>query len=94
MQAQSVTTQEAWIKVLSKGIITIPKNFREELGLNEGDVAKARIDGDRLIIESRKTAAYKEYRTFSKEQIEQWAKEDQLPEPLASQTEKYWSDLP
>jgi AbrB family looped-hinge helix DNA binding protein len=93
MQVQP-KTHETWIKVLSKGVITIPKEFREELGLEEGDVAKARVEGDRLVIESRKTAEYKEYRAFSKEQIDEWAKEDELPEPLASKTKKYWSDLP
>jgi AbrB family looped-hinge helix DNA binding protein len=93
MQVQP-KTQETWVKILSKGIITIPKNFRDELGLEEGDVAKARVEGKRLIIESRKATEYKEYRTFSKEQIDDWEKEDQLPEPLASKTKKFWSDLP
>jgi AbrB family looped-hinge helix DNA binding protein len=91
MQAQ-VKPQEMWIKILSKGIITIPKEFREQLGLAEGDVAKAKIVGGKLVIQSRKTAEYEDYRIFTKEQIDEWVKEDQLPEPLASQTAKYWSD--
>ena len=44
MQAQN-QPQETWIKVLSKGVITIPKEFREQLGLEEGVVVKARIEG-------------------------------------------------
>lgn len=91
MQVQT-KPQEAWIKVLSKGVITIPKEFREQLGLEEGDVAKARIEGNKLIIQSRKIAEYAEYRTFSKKQIDELVKEDQLPEPLATQTKNYWSD--
>ena len=86
-----VQPQETWVKVLSKGVITIPKEMRLQLGLEEGDVAKAKIVGDSLVIQSRKVAEYEEYRVFSKKQLEEWVKEDQLPEPLASQTAKYWS---
>lgn len=88
-----VPQQEAWVKVLSKGVITIPKEMRLKLGFEEGDVARAKVVGDKLVIESRKTAQYEELRVYSKEQIDQFVKEDQLPEPLASQTEKYWSDI-
>jgi AbrB family looped-hinge helix DNA binding protein len=57
MQTQNqMQPQETWIKVLSKGVITIPKEFRERLGLEEGDVAKAKVVGDKLIIQSRKGA--------------------------------------
>lgn len=42
-----------WIKILSKGVVTLPKEFRQELGLEDGDVAKAWIEGGKLIIESR-----------------------------------------
>ena len=83
--------QEMWIKVLAKGVITIPKKYREKLRLKEGEVARARIVGSKLIIESREAA---DYRLYSKEEIEQMVKEDQLAEPLASRTKKYWSDLP
>ncbi len=93
MQTQT-KPQETWIKVLSKGVITIPKEFREQLDIKEGDVAKARIDGDKLIIQSRKASHYKDYRVYTKKQIDEWVKEDQLPEPLASEVEKRWSDLP
>lgn len=92
MQQIQTKPQETWIKVLSKGVITIPKEFREQLGLEEGDVAKAKVVGDKLVIQSRKVFEYKNYRTFTKEQIDEWVKEDQLPEPLASQTKNYWSD--
>lgn len=91
MQIQT-KPQETWIKVLSKGVITIPKKFREQLGLEEGDVAKAKVVGDTLIIQSRKVAQYEDYRLFTKEQINRMVKEDQLPEPLATQTQDYWSN--
>lgn len=40
-----------WIKILSKGVITIPKEFREAINLKDGDIAKAWIEGNRLILE-------------------------------------------
>lgn len=89
---QPTKPQDTWVKVLSKGVITIPKEFRKQLGLEEGDVAKAKVEGDKLIIQSRKSATNEDYRIFTKKQIDTWVREDQLPEPLASQTEKYWSE--
>ena len=91
MQTQN-QPQETWIKVLSKGVITIPKEFREQLGLEEGDVTKAKIEGDNLVIQSRKIAQYAEYRTFSKAQIDEFIKEDQLPQPLATEMQKRWTN--
>lgn len=91
---QTVIQAEVWVKVLSKGVITIPKEMRLQLGLEEGDVAKAKVVGDKLIIESRKTAQYEELRLYSKEQIDQFVKDDQLPESLANEVSKQWSDLP
>lgn len=86
--------QETWIKILSKGIITIPKEMRLQLGIEEGDVAKAKVVEDKLIIESRKTAQYKELRVYSKKQLDTFVKEDQLPKPLANKVANRWSDLP
>ena len=94
MQTQNqMQPQETWIKVLSKGVITIPKEFREQLGLEEGDVAKAKVVGDRLIIQSRKVAQYEEYRLYSREELEKMTQEDQLPEPLATEVQKRWPDI-
>ena len=93
-QTQLNQPQETWIKVLSKGVITIPKEFREQLGLEEGDVAKAKVVGNALVIQSRKTADYSDYRLFTKEQIDKFVEEDQLPEPLATEVENRLSDLP
>lgn len=98
IERSNVQTQvkqpEAWIKVLSKGVITIPKDMRQQLGIEEGDVAKAKVVGDKLVIESRKTAQNEELRIYTKEQIDEFVKEDQLPEPLAKKVAKRWSDIP
>lgn len=38
------------IKVLQKGKITIPADFRERLGISEGDYLKLEIVGNRLVL--------------------------------------------
>jgi len=72
--------------------MTIPKEFRDQLGLEESDVAKVKIEGDNLVIQSRKVAQYAEYRKFSKAQIDEFIKEDQLSQPLATEVQKRWTN--
>ena len=38
MKVNQSDTQEEWVNVLSKGLITIPKKMRDEVGIKEGDV--------------------------------------------------------
>src|SRR3989344_5073165 len=78
MQVQQAKPKEVWIKILAKGIVTIPKEFRKKLGLREGGVAKARVVGKQLIIESHEAV---NYRIYSKEEIE----------GMAEKTKKFWS---
>jgi len=49
----TIKYQEEWVKILAKGLITIPKSFRDELGLKEGEVAKVKKIGTKIIIEPR-----------------------------------------
>lgn len=44
--------QEEWLKVLGKGMVTLPKKWRDEMGLKEGDIIKAKKQGNKVIIES------------------------------------------
>ncbi len=39
------------VKVTRKGQITIPKDIRDTLGINEGDYVVVRVEGNRIIIE-------------------------------------------
>jgi len=87
MQIQQAQSKDVIIKIL-----TMPSKFRKQLGFKAGDTAKAKIVGDKLVVQPKKTEKYKNLRVFTKEQIDEWVKEDQLPEPLASQTEKYWDE--
>jgi len=85
-QAQLVKTEQEWLKVLGKGMITIPKVWRDELGIDEGEVVKAKRVGNQLIIEAAEEAV--PYRVFSDEEIKQWLKDDQLPQNLAKKIDK------
>lgn len=83
--------QEEWLKVLGKGMITIPKNWREELGLTEGEVVKAKKIGNRVILEGKQELA--PYRIFSDEEIEEWLREDRLSKLLQEKVERIFKSL-
>lgn len=83
-----ITTQ--WVKILTKGMITIPKPFREELGIKKGEVARIKKVGQRLIIEPREVA---DYEVYSDQELKEMLKEDQLPAKLASKAASLWPDL-
>ncbi len=42
------------VKIMQHGQITIPKKFREILGLKKGDLAEAELEGERLVITPKK----------------------------------------
>lgn len=81
---------EEWIRILTKGMITIPKVFRDELGIKEGEIAKIRKVGKRLVIEPREIA---DYEVYSDKELAKMLAEDKLPRKLAKSAEKIWSDL-
>ena len=97
-------TQSLWTKILDKGMITIPKVFRDELGFRKGDIAMVKMIGNRLVIESHSVAGYEVY---SDETIERTLKvEDSIksdknsllklagigkgPKDLSKNHDKYW----
>ncbi len=77
--------QEEWLKVLDKGLITIPKNWREEMGMEPGKVVRARRDGNKVIIEPQ--VKYAPIRTFTDAQIDQWLKDDKLSPVFAKKVD-------
>jgi AbrB family looped-hinge helix DNA binding protein len=91
MQIQPIQTE--WVNILSKGIITIPKKMREQVGMKEGDVSRIRVVGKTIVIEP-KESSYAEVRDFTTEQMQQWIQEDTLPTQIADKVETYWKDLP
>ncbi len=83
-QAVHNTNQEEWLKVLGKGMITLPKKWRDEMGIENGDVVKAKKEGNTVVIEAqpqRKPTA--PYRVYSVDEIKEFLDEDKLPEGFA-----------
>lgn len=87
----TVSLSDQWVKILSKGLITIPKNYREELNLKEGEVARVRLLGKRLIIEPRQYVD--NYEEYSNKEFKQMLEDDKLPPKLAKKAFSFWPDL-
>ena len=82
MTQTNVNVSETWLKVLGKGMITLPKKWRDDLGVTTGDVIKAKKEGAKVVIETRQTRTVP-YRVYSDSEIDQFLKEDRLPKRLA-----------
>ena len=86
---QAVPMAEEWVKILGKGMVTIPKKFRDDLGIREGEVARIRKVGSRLVVESRDAAAYEIY---SDREFREMMLADKLSAKLAGKARSLWSD--
>ncbi len=88
-QALQSTTQEEWLKVLGKGMITLAKKWRDEMGIEDGGVVKAKKEGNTVVIEAqapRQPAA--PYRVYSADEIKEFLDEDKLPEGVAEKVQE------
>ncbi len=63
------------IKILPKGLMTIPIKFRKALGLVDNGIARIKEDKGRLIIEHIYTIPYP-VRTYKNEEIDQFLAQD------------------
>lgn len=81
MSQANVNTNQEWLKILGKGMVTIPKKWRDALGVTTGDIVKAKKERNRVIIEAQ-TESNVPYRIYSDQEIEEFLKEDKLPSPL------------
>ncbi|MBI2028601.1 MAG: AbrB/MazE/SpoVT family DNA-binding domain-containing protein [Candidatus Levybacteria bacterium] len=80
MSQQAVINQE-WLKILGKGMVTLPKKWRDELKIREGDIVKAKKEGNSVVIETQRNNSAP-YRVYSKSEIKELLKEDKLPRLL------------
>lgn len=85
-QTQVINTEQEWLKVLGKGMITIPKLWRDELGIDEGEVIRAERVGNRVILEASEVNA--PYRVYSDKEISDFLEDDKLPKDLAAKIDK------
>lgn len=79
--------KEEWLKVLGKGMVTLPKQWRDELGIESGDVVKARKKGKMVMIEPQKIKSAP-YRIYSDSEIDEFLKTDILPSKLLKKARK------
>jgi len=91
-QATNNKQSEEWLKVLGKGMVTLPKKWRVELGIENGDRVKAKKEGNKVIIEAAQPQNAP-YRIYTKAEINEFIKEDTLPQALAQKVEKDLSNL-
>ena len=42
------------VRVLEHGQVTLPKQFRDVLGIQKGDLAEAELEGERIVITPKK----------------------------------------
>jgi AbrB family looped-hinge helix DNA binding protein len=49
------------VQVLENGQVTLPKQFREVLGLEKGGMVEAELDGERIVITPKRPAKGKDW---------------------------------
>jgi len=86
MPGQNLPVQEEWLRVLTKGMITIPKVWREELGLQEGNIIRAKKIANQIVIEP--TGETVPYRIYSRAELERFLKDDRLSKKTAAKIDK------
>jgi AbrB family looped-hinge helix DNA binding protein len=64
------------LRVLGKGMLTIPKEWREELGFQTGEMVQAEKTPLGVLIRPFKKKV--PYRIYSRDELLQFVKEDQL----------------
>lgn len=84
MRSAIINNQEEWLKVLGKGMVTLPKRWREELGIEPGDVVRAKKDKDSVVIKARKQSKPAPYRLYINSDIDRFLKADKLPKSLVN----------
>lgn len=86
-QTSTSTDREEWLKVLGKGLVTIPKRWRDEMGIESGGVVRAKKEGNKVIIESLQNKQ-PPYRVYTTKEINEFLKEDELPRDLSEKIQQ------
>ena len=74
-------TTENIVKILPKGLVTIPKKLRQELGFEESGLARVKKEGRRLVLEPVSVIGYP-LRDYTKEEVREFVNQDRLPPKL------------
>ena len=88
-QAAQRTKQEEWLKVLGKSMIALPKKWRDEMGIENSDMIKAKKEGSTVVIEAQPQSKQKApYRVYSADEITELLENDKLPEDVAQNVQE------
>ena len=82
--------QEEWLKILGKGMVTLPKKWRDELGIANGDIVKAKKEGNKVVIEAQRNREVP-YRIYTNAEIKVFLAEDKIPKSLVKKLRKKFS---
>ena len=88
-----IEKREKWLKVLGKGMLTLPKRWRNEAGLETGDVVKAKKEGSKVVIELKERSKQVPYRIYTDAELKQFLEEDRLPKDLAKKIDNIQSSV-
>lgn len=66
---------EEIVKLQPKGLLTIPKKLREDLGFEENGLVRVKKDKGRLVLEPVRVLAYP-VRTYTKQDLEEFIEFD------------------
>lgn len=92
MKQTNANFQEAWLRILGKGMVTLPKKWREELGVAAGDIIKAKKEGTKVVIETQQAQTVP-YRLYTDAEINDFLNEDKLPKKLSRKVKSHLSSL-
>jgi len=79
-------TKPELLLVLTKGMITIPKKWRVNLGFKKGDRLRAVKKDYQIILEPLEKEV--PYRVYSQKELNQFIKDDVLPKNLKQKIQK------
>lgn len=82
-------SNEELLRVLAKGMVTIPKAWRDDLGFREGQMIKAKKIDKQIVIEPVEKPA--PYRVYSQSELKQFLKDDILPKKLSQKINRKFS---
>jgi AbrB family looped-hinge helix DNA binding protein len=71
---QAIIPNEEWLRILTKGMVTIPKPWREEFNLKEGDIIKAKKTAKGIVFEPPQKKV--PYRIYTQKDLKQFIKDD------------------
>lgn len=83
---KSAVSKEEWLRILTKGMVTIPKPWRQAFNLQEGSRVLARNIGNQIILEPLNQRV--PYRIYTQEELAQFLKDDALSPQLKQKLNK------